>query len=578
MQSEECTFRLRAQRPTIAFVRFKPNLLWVTATVALLTYLNVLWIIGIPAFVGPPSIWEDGAVLGLLIVTTGASRRSAALVLGAILCWASYALAPLPIYLICFVPLVWLWHYSGARRTWIWEALAVGFVMGWLVAPFMRASLPHYAVVAQMCACGLWSIRVVGFAACFQIARGWPAVFVAVPASLAATACEVLQAIYGFGGSCTAFSLPAAPTALAQWAYYVGPFGVSFLFYLLNCLWLPDMRLSIPWRYLPPAMASILLLLAWLGGYQIVSRVNVPPLSFTALIVQPDSDLIQGAAQRRPLLPRWRVLDSLTRAALAEAGAVDLIVWPESALQASVWPDKLAPAGSVNTREYPNEITQLSGIRIGEFQQYVMPHYLAPCLLGNDVITHEGQFYNSACLIEPDGIVSRHDKLKLTPLLEALPQWLPPAWSKTNLLPAVGLDAPFEPGRSFRLLKFQARDGRRINLAISICYEMYFPWSPQYQRENKADAIVYLTNESWCLEYPSYSQFETWACQYGAIETRCWQLVCTTVGNSAIIDPRGVIRSSLQGKAGVIRTASLFEDASSDAAALSHCSSCSVQR
>jgi apolipoprotein N-acyltransferase len=577
-QSEERTSCLRTPRLVIPSDRFQPYVAWITALVALLTYLDVLWIRGIPVFIGPPSLWEDGAVLGLLFVLTGASKRSAALVLGAILCWAAYASPELPTYLVYLVPLVWLWHYSGPSRMWIWEALAVGLVMGWLGAPFMRVSLPYYALVAQTCACGLWAIRVVGFAACFQIVRGWPMVVAAVPAALAATACEVLQAVYGFGGSCAALSLPAAPTPLAQWAYYVGPFGVSFLLYLLNCLWLPDIQVSEPWRFLPPAMASILALLAWVGGYHIASRVDVEPLSFTALIVQPDSDLSQGDAHRGQLLPRWRVLDRLTRAALAEAGPVDLIVWPESSLEASVWPGKLTPVRGVSAREYPGEIGQLAGIRLTDFHQYVLPHYLAPCLVGNDAITPEGQFYNSACLIEPNGTVCRHDKLKLTPLMETLPQWLPSNWLKANVLPAVGLDAPFQPGQDFHLLKFKGRDGCQIRLAIAICYEMHFPWLPQFKQKNKADAIIHLTNELWCSEYPSYRQFETWACQYRAIETRNWQLICTTIGNSAIIDPRGVIRSSLRGEAGVIRTTSISEGSSSDTAAVDVCATCIARR
>jgi apolipoprotein N-acyltransferase len=550
---------LQSPAPRSAFDRVAPYVTLVTAIVVLLTYLDVLWLIGIPAFVGPPSPWEDVALLGLLIVTTGANRRSASLILVAILFWAGRASTHVPSYLVCFVPLVWLWHYSKPSRMWMWEALAVAFVMGWLVAPFMRASLPHYAVVAQVCVCVLWAIPVIGFAACFRIFRGRSALFAAIPAALTATLCELLQTAYGFGGSCPALSLPAAPTPLAQWAYYVGPVGVSFLIYLLNCLWLPDIRLSRPWRYLPPAVASILATLAWLGGYQIAKQVGVPPLSFTALIVQPFPDSFDGVEKMQNPLPRWRVLDRLTNAALAEAGVVDLIVWPESSLEPGVWTEKLVRAPSEESRQYP---AWLGAMPLTDFYQYVMPRYLTACLVGNKTRTGVGEFYNGACLIEPDGSVSRHDKVALTPLLETLPEWLPADWVRARVLPAVGVDAPFQAGRNFHLLSFKGRDGHQISLALSICYEMYFPWLPQFHLGKKPDAIIHLTSEDWCKDFPSYWRFETWACQYRAIETRNWQLICTTRGNSAVIDPRGVIACSLRGKAGVIHTGTLFQDTS----------------
>jgi apolipoprotein N-acyltransferase len=82
---------------------------------------------------------------------------------------------------------------------------------------------------------------------------------------------------------------------------------------------------------------------------------------------------------------------------------------------------------------------------------------------------------------------------------------------------------------------------------------MYFPWLPQYRRGDEADALVHLTNEGWTAAHPGLSQVENWVCQYRAIETRRWQLLCTTMGNSAVIDPRGEIRAVLRGERGAIR-------------------------
>ena len=68
---------------------------------------------------------------------------------------------------------------------------------------------------------------------------------------------------------------------------------------------------------------------------------------------------------------------------------------------------------------------------------------------------------------------------------------------------------------------------------------MYFPWLPQYTRSREVDAIVHLTNETWTVDSHMISKFEDWTCQYRAIETRRWQLVCAMQGNSAVIDPSG---------------------------------------
>jgi apolipoprotein N-acyltransferase len=489
---------------------------------------------------GGPRPWEDVLLLELLTITTGTGKRSAALLLGTALFWASFPTLQLPTYWVCLVPMVWLWRCSAPGPIWWWEAFALGFVTAWLGAPFLRTSVPSYGWVAQVVVCSLFGLQMLGLAGALRITRRMPAAFAAILAGLLATGCEFFQAVYGFGWPCMALSLPAAPTLLAQWAYYIGPFGVSFCLYVLNFLWLPDLGRAGLLRWVPPATASILAGLLCLGGYQIVERLDVRPLTFAVLIVQPQFDRDQRG-------PRWNILDRLTEEALARGPAADLLVWPARCLRPSVWTERLgAPlttGGDKDSSRSPSDLAAVGGdIDLAGFYRKVMRRFLTPCLVGNDVVTIAGEPYKSACLINPDGTVSRHDKIKLTPIESV------------------------QPGKDFHLLHFKTRDGREIRLAVSICYEMYFPWLPQYQQKNKADAVVHLTNEEWCHDDPSYWQFETWACQYRAIETRSWQLVCATLGNSAVIDPGGVIRGSLQGKAGVIRVPSLFEDASAESA------------
>jgi hypothetical protein len=77
---------------------------------------------------------------------------------------------------------------------------------------------------------------------------------------------------------------------------------------------------------------------------------------------------------------------------------------------------------------------------------------------------------------------------------------------------------------------------------------------PQYRQQSEADAVVHLTNEDWVKSgQEMLSRYELWACQFRAIETHKWQLMCTTKGYSAIIDPRGVVCDSLPRRQGVLR-------------------------
>jgi apolipoprotein N-acyltransferase len=160
-----------------------------------------------------------------------------------------------------------------------------------------------------------------------------------------------------------------------------------------------------------------------------------------------------------------------------------------------------------------------------------MPEYRTPCLVGAVVVGRDGRRYNSACLVTTDGAVSRHDKRMLV----------------------VGAEGAFTPGGDYRRLEFRDRAGRRVRIGVAICYEMHFPDLPQYHPDHRPDVIVHLNNESWYQGYPGMHTHGTWACQYRAIETRTWQLVCATWTRSAAIDPRGRLRAILPPRPAVLR-------------------------
>jgi apolipoprotein N-acyltransferase len=309
---------------------------------------------------------------------------------------------------------------------------------------------------------------------------------------------------------------------LSQWAYYVTPFGVSYFLYMINFLWLPDHTLKASPRAWGSTVAAVVCLsLAWFGGKEIAARAHVAPLPFSALLVQPNRVVPPRSENDDRGLPIAQHLDRLTRDNFDEAAPVDLIIWPEAVLRRSGprWMEQGQRAGRF--------------LALEEFRRCVFPTYQTNCLVG--AITEAGQDrFNSACLLTLDGRVDQYDKRMLVVVAEQ----------------------DFTPGGDYRCLSFVTKDGRTVRLGVSICYEMHFPWLPQYQARNRPDVIVHLNNESWYKEYPGQHGHGTWACRYRAIETRTWQLVCATWTRSAVIDPRGNLREILPAKPGVLRVTS----------------------
>ena len=340
--------------------------------------------------------------------------------------------------------------------------------------------------------------------------------------ALLATACELAR-VSLLGWPLLVLGFPAAPTPLAQWAYYVGPFGVSWLLYTINFLWLPDLGRSRGVRaWAPPLAAAALGALAWYGGGRIADGAGDVPPPFAALLVQPNRvvRLERGGAEAGE--PVASDLDRLTRDALDGAPAVDLIVWPEASLRRAGERLDTSPASAEG------------GPSLDWLFRDRMPVYRTPCLVGAIVEARDGRRFNSACLVTPGGTLSRYDKRLLV----------------------VGAEARFTPGGDYRPLEFADRRGRAVRIGVAICYEMHFPGLPQYRAAHRPDAVVHLNNESWYRDYPGMHAHGTWACQYRAIETRTWQLVCATWSRTAAIDPRGRVRALLGARPGVLRVES----------------------
>jgi len=246
-------------------------------------------------------------------------------------------------------------------------------------------------------------------------------------------------------------------------------------------------------------------------------------------------------------------LDRITRATLSREGPVDLIVWPESSLSESR-SDAQPEAVDIETR-----------LTIQDFSRLLTPTYKTNCLAGVTVLepgttvrygleVAEVRRYNCGCLVSESGAIVRHEKLDLVPLKEGLPRLLDHQWIRTRLLPEIQLNAPLAPGREFGLLSFRDRRGKSRSIAVCVCYESLLPWLPQYRDEGAVDAIVHLVYDGNTAEHPGMIERQIRGCQYRAIETRKWNLVCSTWSGSTVIDPCGRIVSQMAATAGVLRS------------------------
>ena len=202
---------------------------------------------------------------------------------------------------------------------------------------------------------------------------------------------------------------------------------------------------------------------------------------------------------------------------ITATGAVDLIVWPESAY----------PLNLITSRE-------------GKLPPDVLGNLHTPTLFGAVLRIDQGgkpRFYNSAVLADGMGkILGTYDKMVLVPFGEYIPfgdtfTWLY-SWSPYS--------SRFWPGENDEPLQL----GRHL-ISVNICYEDIFPGQirllmngGRYHRV--PEAMFNLTDDSWYgntvepMEHLALASFR-------AIEHRRSLVRTTNTGISAIVDPVGRI-------------------------------------
>lgn len=500
--------------------------------------------------------WIDAIVfVAAVCVVQGTARRLS--VVGAVALFRlSFPPCSWPTYWFCLAPLVWIWRerqsdHSLARLA--LEAVSVGFAMGWLSTGFVRAAIPARGWLLHAAACLVFSLQFVGIAFAIRAQGNRPVVVGAVLTAVVAVGCETAQAWCGLVWSVTSLSLPLAATPVAQWAAWITPLGVAGVLYWVNFLAMPDRRAKSVWgRWFGPITAACIGATAWFGGMLIASEKDVAPLPFSAMLVQPHLCYEEDVTWRP-----WIELDRLTRASLDRDGLVDLIVWPESCLSVSPLDDATGDIGS-GARDFEHRLT------VADFEATLRPRYETNCLVGvamwrQAVETRYGlqvptiRRYNCGCLISRSGQIACYEKQVLVPFKEGLPAWLDGTEMRGRIIRLFRLEPGLSPGNRYRTLSFRDQRGREKTIAVSICYEAFLFWLPQYRKREDVDAIVHLVYDGGWRDHREVIERQILACRYRAIETGRWNLVCSTWSGTTMIDPAGRIVRQLPPEAGVLR-------------------------
>ena len=469
------------------------------------------------------------------------ARSCAFALLSSALLWlASPASFSLPLLAwLALVPLfLRLRHHSPRQAALI--GLVCGFawhlpLLTWII--IVLSTYGEVALAVSLLALFLLALYMGSYAAVFAFlcAKSGGRVPLLVSAPVLWVALDFLRAhlFTGFPWLDLAYTQYSLPLPI-QVADLAGHHGVTFLIILVNALLAtllagkkqadtaPSPSLRRPPRPCPPSLLAGACLLTALAAAYSGWRLH----GVTASLDSAEKIRVAVAQGNFPQNQKWlpefqqETVDTylrLSEEAIAGQKA-QLVIWPETALPFYPYEHPLFPRlhGEL-TR--PRQLALLTGTPHRE-----RTHPDGPV-----------RYFNSAFLIEPDGMVSgRYDKQHLVPFGEYIPF--------RRLLhfasPLVETMGDFTPGRSSQPLSCQ--NGR---IGVLICFESIFPEISRQQVRNGANLLVNITNDAWFGRSRAPWQHLSMA-PLRAVENRRSLVRAANTGISAFIDPSGRVREA----------------------------------
>ncbi|HYA28304.1 MAG TPA: apolipoprotein N-acyltransferase [Acidobacteriota bacterium] len=310
--------------------------------------------------------------------------------------------------------------------------------------------------------------------------------------------------------------------SLIQSADLVGPYGVGFVIMWCNAaiyhaLFAPKRDRAA--KLLPIAYAGLSVIVSLVYGYQRLEVIDQQIASARKLSVGAVQGNVDIDMKWNPVLAQ----KNLDQHHTLTAGLFDvqLVVWPESAIEAMI----------------PDDFPALP-------QEY-MPSLKSPrasFIFGAKSFTgrpgrRDIQAFNTAFMTDARGnILSRYHKQVLLAFGEYLP------FAKIlSLLPAM----PFADGFTAGAGPVVFFVSRGVRAAPLICYEDLMPeLSRKFVSETRANLLVNLTNDAWYGKSIGPWQ-HLWLAQSRAIETRRSLLRVTNTGVTSLVNAKGEIVKTL---------------------------------
>jgi apolipoprotein N-acyltransferase len=270
------------------------------------------------------------------------------------------------------------------------------------------------------------------------------------------------------------------------------------------------------WR--PVCMALLALLITLGYGRFRLDQLEMHP-SLRVALIQASIPQSQRSGESGS---RSTIIKHATMSLAVKDQAVDLVVWPESAVRYFIETSETIP-------RYLTELTNAIG---------------TPLLLGSIGLNPPpSPPSNSAFVVDASGeIAGRADKNVLVPFAETLPVVRHVPFLRRPITDLLSRTMHFRPhleaGTGPGLVRAAGRD-----LGVLICYDDVVPGPAADQRRAGAEALVTLSNEAY------FGDRERW--QHAAmatarcIETRLPMARATHTGQTCIIDPAGRITDRL---------------------------------
>jgi apolipoprotein N-acyltransferase len=324
-----------------------------------------------------------------------------------------------------------------------------------------------------------------------------------------------------------------------QWYEFTGIFGGTFWILLVNIVLYRLLVIilnkeKIRKIILLLTIALLLIVLPVLQSYFLYNNYKEKPWPVDVIVVQPNIDPFN---EQYNLPPAQLVAQNISLAREKIDGNAEYIVSPESAIQETVWEDRLDQSRSLDTlqaliSQYPE-----AGYVIGSstYHNFLPGDKLSAT--ARKYRSAEGHYdvYNSAIYLDSTRAIRIHHKSKLTPGVEKMPfaRLMKPlenlAFNLGGTVGSLGTD-------SVRTVFTRPSDGLKV--APVICYESVFgEYVTEYVRKG-ANLIFVITNDGWWGNTPGHRQHFTFS-KLRAIETRRSIARSANTGTSAFINQRG---------------------------------------